>query len=769
MRAVEFFLALASAAGLPLVPAAGQVAPLRVEDVVATHSFSEFTPVSFSHDGKQLVYAVKDNRRIGVNSPGQYARTGVPWNGTGADLFIAEVATGEATNLTNGTGNNWAPAWSPDGCFLAFLSDRDGSGQAKLWISEVATGKMQKVSDVIVRANEIQWLPNNRQILLTALPGNFTPEQFAQRVASSAIQEIPGEPEQKVQGSTVVVYRSALTGLPDTNKSEYGPWTLEGYLRDLVLVDVNTGKAQPIARGFRIAAYSPSPDGSQVAVTIAKRFEKSGSQQILFDLGIFPLGAGHPRILTSDIRLLHSGASFNWSPDSSQLAYQTGGMEATGDCYLVEVRSGTLKNITSFSARIDQRAYPPVWDSEGRHIFFLHEGAVWKASADGKKAIPLAKIAQHSPIELVTKQGSLFSPDGTRALVVLTYDDEARQSGFYGVDLETGSSVKLLQESQWYFAYGKEHNVSVSPDGKLVAFFVEDAQCAQELWLAGPNFRNAHRLTHINSQLDKYQMGAARLIEWQSLDGEALHGALLLPAGYTEGKRYPLIVCVYGGVSLSNNLVQFGLGSCGGVNMQLYATRGYAVLLPDAPQSLGTPMADLAKTILPGVDKVVEMGIADPSRLGVMGHSYGGYSVLSLIVQTRRFKAAMAADGFGDIMASYGQMDKKGSTYALSAAETGQQLMGGTPWQFRDRYIENSPVFYLDRVETPLLIVHGADDTAVHSFLADEVFVGLRRLGKEVVYAKYEGEGHSPFDWSYPNQLDFCNRVITWFDAHLNW
>jgi dipeptidyl aminopeptidase/acylaminoacyl peptidase len=105
--------------------------------------------------------------------------------------------------------------------------------------------------------------------------------------------------------------------------------------------------------------------------------------------------------------------------------------------------------------------------------------------------------------------------------------------------------------------------------------------------------------------------------------------------------------------------------------------------------------------------------------------------------------------------------------FGTSVFEEGQGLMGGPPWQFRERYIENSPIFYLDRVETPLLIVHGSDDRAVPSFLSDEVFVGLRRLGKEVAYAKYEGEGHSPFEWSYANQLDFCKRMIEWFDDHL--
>jgi dipeptidyl aminopeptidase/acylaminoacyl peptidase len=758
---VTFVIAL----GLFSTPAAGQVTPLRVEDIVAMHSFSDWTPVKFSPDGTRLAYAAKDNRKIGPNAIEQFPLTGVPLNGLGADIYVVQAKTGEVTNVTGGIANNWAPSWSPDGRNLAFLSDRDGSGQAKLWILEMATGTMRKASEVSVRAIEIQWLPDSREVLLTALPENLTPRQFAERALGNAVDKNPAQPQDKVAGSTVVLFRAEPSGPQGSGRTE-SAWNLDGWLRDLLLVDVYSGRARVLDRGHRITKVAPSPDGFHVAVTIPKRFEKTGSQQVLFDLNILSLDNSEARILAPDIRFLHGGASFNWSPDGSQLVYQTGGMEATGDCYLVDAKTGAIRNISNLHSHPKQRVYPPLWDPEGHNIYFLQENSIWKASRDQETAIRVAQIPQHRIFELVANQGVLFSPDGTRSLLALTYDDALKQSGFYKVDLETGESFQMRQEDHWYFTYSREDNVSISPNGKLVAFFLEDAQHAQELWLATQNFQNVRRLTHINPQLDNYQMGSARLIDWRSLDGEQLHGALLLPAGYEEGKRYPLLVCVYGGASASSDLVRFG-PSCATMNMQLFATRGYAVLLPDAPQRLGTPMADLAKTVLPGVNKVIEMGVADPSRLGVMGHSYGGYSVLSLIVQTKRFKAAMSVDGYGDILAAYGQMDKSGSTYNVPIAENGQALMGGTPWQFRERYIENSPVFYLDRVETPLLLVHGAEDNAVASFLADEVFVGLRRLGREVVYAQYQKESHSPQTWSYENQMDFCNRVIAWFDAHL--
>ena len=176
-------------------------------------------------------------------------------------------------------------------------------------------------------------------------------------------------------------------------------------------------------------------------------------------------------------------------------------------------------------------------------------------------------------------------------------------------------------------------------------------------------------------------------------------------------------------------------------------------------------MRDLAKTVLPGVNKAIDLGIADPERLGIMGASYGGYSTLALITQTTRFKAAVMHAGFGNLISDYGEMMRDGSARSITLAENGQTRMGGTPWQYRDRFIENSPVFYLDRVQTPLLITHGSKDNAVPPFLGDEIFVGLRRLGKEVTYAKYEGEDHTLTN--YPNQVDYLNRVFSWFGDHL--
>ena len=222
-----------------------------------------------------------------------------------------------------------------------------------------------------------------------------------------------------------------------------------------------------------------------------------------------------------------------------------------------------------------------------------------------------------------------------------------------------------------------------------------------------------------------------------------------------------------GGSSISNDLNRFGYASAAVENLQIYSTRGYAVLLADSKLNIGTPMVDLMKSVMPGIDKAIALGVADPERIGGTGHSYGGYSSLALIAQSPRFNVVVMRAGMGDLIGGYGQLAPDGTNYGLAWAESGQGRMGGSPWEFRERYLENSPIFYLDRVKTPLLIIHGEKDDAVPVYLADEVFTSLRRLGKAVTYVRYPGENHWEGSWSYDDQLDALKRQIGWFDRYL--
>jgi dipeptidyl aminopeptidase/acylaminoacyl peptidase len=683
----------------------------------------------------------------------------MPEYAKGADIRVVGTEHGTSQTITEGSRDNWLPTWSPDGRYLAFLSDRDGGSQAKLWVWCAATHALRQVSEVNVISTQLQWLPNSEAVLVGISPNVSAPSAHVTHAFN------PGEP--RTSTPTVTIFHSSRESTPLSAQSP--PWSLDGGLPNLALIDMESGKVRRIDGVDRVSAFFLSPDGARVAYTSPQAFERPGSQQVLFNVVLASLSGDQPRVVASKVQLETGGASLSWSPDGSLLAFRTGGMSGNGDCYIVDARLGLLRNASSFQDRHHGFAFvPPSWDRDGKYLYFTDGDTLWKTSVAQTKAVEVIRIPQRQVILLVeNKVGILWSPRSDGSIVVLAFDKASKRSDVLGIDPRTPDIKEFLTIRQPRDCVASGQFGAVSPDGRQFAYFSQDAQHDMDLWLTDSSFTDHRRLTHVNPQFDRYKMGAARLIEWRSLDGNPLRGTLLLPADYREGNRYPLIVWVYGGQHGSDSIDRFGLSAGATFNLQLLATRGYAVLFPDAPQRLGTPMLDLAKTVLPGVDKVIEMGIADPSRMGVMGHSYGGYSVLALIVQTGRFKAAVTADGYGDLITQYGEMSEDGAAFGTSSQEQGQGLMGGTPWDFRQRYIDNSPWFFLDRVETALLVIQGDQDEVVAPFLSDQVFVGLRRLGKEVEYAKYKGEGHSAFYWALGNRVDYCSRVIAWFDKYV--
>jgi dipeptidyl aminopeptidase/acylaminoacyl peptidase len=392
--------------------------------------------------------------------------------------------------------------------------------------------------------------------------------------------------------------------------------------------------------------------------------------------------------------------------------------------------------------------------------------SLWRVFVDNANPVEVTTIPQRFIKDILAAgdSGNYLSDGNRRSLMVITRDNETKQEGIYRVDLVKGTYVKLIEENKSY-ADVPFYKMDVSSNGQLAIFTTQSADRCENIWLITSEGKNPKRITNINPRLDRYELGESRLISWLNLNGQKLYGALLLPVGYENGKRYPLIVSQYPGSSLSNRVNLFGLTNlAGGVeNFQLLASRGYAVFLPDVPARPETYMRDIANAVLSGVDKVIDLGIADPDRLGVTGLSNGGYGVLSLIVQTTRFKAAVDRSGSANLISLFTQMLGDGSSIFTGAGS----YRSGSLWEKREQFIENSPLFYLDRVQTPLLIVQGTADLQVQAFISDEVFVSLRFLGKEVQYDKYGGEGHGATDWSYANQLDYLERMISWFDTRL--
>lgn len=726
--------------------AAKQQTPLPVETAAAALSFAPM-PIDIASNGEWVAYVLKDPRRIEAkthrNDVPTFTRTGLHIFLSGCDVWVTNTKSRESRNLTAGHENGWGPRWSPNGQLLAFYSDR--SGKLGLWIWEVRSGRLMQVRASMFPASlleAVDWMPDGKRIIAkVGVEGDRLPPQ---RANGAIVDQLPPVlPRTLVYGS---LRASELAGLKqgklvnlELSKS------VDRYRADVGIIDIANGKLQRLTTGLRPSFFALSPRGDEVLLAVPKHREAPQSLVSVYNLVKLTLSDLHKETISELSGVLPQMVS--WSPDGNLLSYVS-----RGECFIYPVNGGPNRTLTA-------KSHPPfsgkpIWDPTSKFIYLRGGNELWKAAVTDGSLTPVLKDPEREMIGFINSRNNT-----PRQIYVATRNSRTMAQGLYRVDLATGTASRIFEDTRFL-----DLTISqVSADGQQIVLGSQTAQLDENLWAGDPALANLQPLTNINPQFYQFEMGASRLIDYKSSDGRELNAALLMPVGYQPGKRYPLIVKVYGGEMLSRYVNQFAFTQYGNDNMQLFATRGYAVLIPDTPLRMGTPMQDLAKTVLPAVDRVVELGIADPERLGILGSSYGGYSTLSLIVQTNRFKAAHMNAGLADLISNYGDLTAEGVTLGVGWAENGQGRMGGTPWEFRQRYIENSPIFYLDRVQTPLFITHGALDTTTSQ--SDAVFVGLQRLGKEVLYVKYEGEGHGIE--GYANKSDYWQRMIGWFDLYL--
>lgn len=262
-----------------------------------------------------------------------------------------------------------------------------------------------------------------------------------------------------------------------------------------------------------------------------------------------------------------------------------------------------------------------------------------------------------------------------------------------------------------------------------------------DLWLSDKDFQQQRRLSDANPQQAGYQWGSQQLIAYTTADGQTLQGLLAKPENFDPSRKYPLMVYIY--ERFSDNLNRYiAPAPSQNINVMRYVSNGYLVLRPDIAYQTGHPGQSALKAVTAAVNQLVAQGFVDPARIGIQGHSWGAYQINYLLTQTNMFRAAEAGASMADMVSGYGGLRwGKGVSRAFQY-ETGQSRIGGTPWNKTAEYLENSPIFYVDRVQTPYLTIHNDDDDAVPWYQAIEFFTALRRLGKEAYWFNYNGEKH---------------------------
>ncbi len=273
------------------------------------------------------------------------------------------------------------------------------------------------------------------------------------------------------------------------------------------------------------------------------------------------------------------------------------------------------------------------------------------------------------------------------------------------------------------------------------------------------------RISEANPQQKEFLWGSIELFRWMAPSGDTLEGLLVKPENFDPKKQYPLIVNFY--ERLSDGLHQHRAPEYhrSQINYTFYASRGYVVFAPDIPYRIGYPGQSAYDAVVSGVMALLQEGFIDPRRMGLQGHSWGGYQTAYIVSRTPLFACAEAGAPVANMTSAYGGIRWESGLVRQFQYERQQSRIGGSLWEYPLRYWENSPLFFLDRVQTPLLILHNDKDGAVPWSQGIELYTGLRRLGKPVWMLNYNDEPHWPV--KLQNRADFQLRMQQFFDHYL--
>ncbi|HKW00859.1 MAG TPA: prolyl oligopeptidase family serine peptidase [Vicinamibacterales bacterium] len=366
--------------------------------------------------------------------------------------------------------------------------------------------------------------------------------------------------------------------------------------------------------------------------------------------------------------------------------------------------------------------------------------------ADGtrKQILTLDKDEEKNPRVSVLD----WAPDGSAIYATWGARDKWDR-GIARIDASSGQMTMLVKDARLF------SNVRMSRDGTRFVMSVSDGDRPADLCVTDASFSKIKPITNLNPWLGERAVPKSELVKYRDADGKELYGVLRYPINYQRGQKVPVVFELY------ETFFDNGFNA----RAMFLGDHGYAMFMPSVNLVVGRPGESWIKGVTAAANKLIDMGVADPDRLGVEGTSYGGYATVLLLTQTDRFKAAVNISGKVDMVSFYTDSPRLG-VRNTHAPEKSQDRIGGTLWEYPERYLEHSAILQADRIKTPLLCLSGDQDPNVPDSQSREIFYALRRLGRDVEWVHYVNGAHRPPN-SVAEAIDFENRILGWFDKYL--
>ena len=737
----------------------------------AERTVSDVLDYSFSKDAKTLAYTVaaKNEETNGV-------------------YVLAPQSDAAPTALLAGKGKYQKLTWDDDQTELAFISDRDDqpSKQAKfkiyLWergsatpVADRGNSSSSSARDAVNNHTTNVPAPAATEIVSNASPG-FRKDFVVSNSANLSFSldgshlflgaALPPEPE-----------KNADDDIPADEKVMVDLWHWkDDYIQPIQKVRAEQDRQRSYRAVYDVKAkkfvqladekmenLQPSTDG-RLAVGADNRAYRITSDYDpgLTDYYLVNAEDGTRKPVTQKQRF-----NVSLSPGGKYALYFDG-----RDWTSYSVATGIKVNLTKslgvnfYNEDNDTPELPNAygvagWTKDDTSVLIYDRFDIWQVSPDGSGAKNLTGGVgrrDHVQFRYVRLDQRERAIDAAKPLLLRAQNEETRDEGFYRDRIGGGLPEKLIMDHKAFT------NPTKAKDADVVIFTAMRFDQFPDVWVSSLDFKNPKKITDGDAQRAPFYWGTAELVNYRNTDGVPLKGLLIKPDNFDPHKKYPMIVYIY--ERLTEGLNQFrppGPGTS--INTTYYVSNGYLIFMPDIIYKTGYPGRDALQCVLPAVQSVVDKGLVDENNIGIQGHSWGGYQIAYMVTQTNRFKAAEAGAAVANMTSAYSGIRWGTGLPRQFQYEHSQSRIGGSLWEYPMRYIENSPIFHVDKVQTPLLLINNDEDDAVPWYQGIEFYLGLRRLNKEAYMFSYNGEKHGLR--KRINQKDYTRRMQEFFDHFL--
>ncbi|MFI1772445.1 alpha/beta hydrolase family protein [Thalassobellus citreus] len=400
------------------------------------------------------------------------------------------------------------------------------------------------------------------------------------------------------------------------------------------------------------------------------------------------------------------------------------------------------------------------WLDNGQTVVVYGKYDLWAIDLTGrKKSYSITKEygRKHHLQFCFNKASFIGDLSLTKPLLLKSFNTKTKSSGIYTLQNNTVEKLVEYDDSDIKI-------LEASGNDNAYLFSRESYSRFPDIWWADKSFKNQKQITNVNPQQNKYAWGTSKLVSWKTYKGEKNEGVIYLPEGYDASKTYPMLVHFYEKHTQELHRYHMPEFSTSSINIPTYVSQGYIVFQPDVHYRLNEPGMSAYNAAVSGVEYLIKKGIATKGKIGIQGHSFGGYQTSFLLTKTNIFNCAIVGSGVSNFTSSY--LSYRGNGLSnMFKYEADQYRMKGPFFDEPDAYIKNSPVFSAKNIQTPTLIFHNDHDFSVPFQEGMSLFFALRRLGKPSWLINYKNERHTLN--AYKNRIDWTEKMQSFFDFYL--